>query len=61
MSIVKVVFLIPLGCSLILEREWGPSRVLKLNDTPSSRASEQSSEIAVARDGTRRMTDESLI
>ena len=61
MSIVNVVFMYPLGSSLMLEREWGPSKVLKLNDTPSSRTSEQSRDIAVAREGRRRMTDENLV
>ena len=53
--------MIPLGCSLILYRERGPPKALKLNDTPSSRASEQSSDIAVAKDGMRKMTDESPV
>ena len=49
------------GCSFIVCNSCGPPKAWRLNGFLSTRISEQSSVMAVARDGRRRMSDERLV
>ena len=61
MSSVMVVSVMVLGCSFILCNSCGPPKALRLKGVLSTRISEQSSDIAVARDGKRTIRDESVL
>ena len=61
MSSVMVVSVMVLGCSFILCNSCGPPKALRLKDVLSARISEQSSDMAAARDGRRIMKDEKMI
>ena len=61
MSSVMVVSVTLLGCSFILCNSCGPPKVLRLKGFLSTRISEQSSDMAVARDGRRKMRDERAV
>ena len=57
MSSLIAVSVIKGGCSLIVCNSCGPPKAWRLKDFSSTRISEQSSVMAVARDGRRRMSD----
>ena len=61
MSSVMVVSVMVLGCSFILCSSCGPPKALRLKAVLSTRISEQSSDMAVARDGRRKMRDERVV
>ena len=61
MSSVKVVSVMILGCSFILCSSCGPPKALRLKAVSSTLISEQSSDMAVARDGRRKMRDERVV
>ncbi len=61
MSSVMVVSVMVLGRSFILCNSCGPPKALRLKAVLSTRISEQSSDMAVARDGRRKMRDERVV
>ena len=61
MSSVMVVSVMVLGCSFILCSSCGPPKALRLKAVLSTRISEQSSDMAAARDGRRKMRDETAV
>ena len=61
MSSVIVVSVTVGGCSFILCNSCGPPKGLRLKAVLSTRISEQSIDMAVARDGRRKMRDERVV
>ena len=61
MSRVMVVSVTVLGCSFILCNSCGPPKALRLKGVLSTRISEQSSDMAVAKDGRRTIRDERVL
>ena len=61
MSSVMVVSVTVLGCSFILCNSCGPPKGSRLKGVLSTRISEQSSDMAAAREGRRKMRDERVV
>ena len=61
MSSLMVASVTVVGCSFIQCNSCGPPKAWRLKDVLSTRISEQSSVMAVARDGRSRMRDESVV